>query len=109
MSSLEYLLGMDMLRPSEIVFNIFLAKKVTTIFIIGLCVGVCIMGFGIGALFFNLILLQLINPDNDKFDEHHRCSQDIANNLPIALRIICGLYVTLGLIGCLLIRPPKII
>ena len=106
---MEYLLAMDMLLPSKIVFSIFLEKKVTTTFNKGLCVGVCIMGFGIGALFFNLILLQLINPDNDKFDENHRCSQDIANNLPSALRIICGLYITLGLIGCLLIRPPKVV
>ena len=26
------------------------------------------MGFGVGALFFNLILLQLINPNNVEFD-----------------------------------------
>ncbi len=31
---------------------------------VGLCSGVCIMGFGLGAVFFNMILLQLMNPNN---------------------------------------------
>lgn len=30
------------------------------------------MGFGIGAFFFNIILLNLINPENSHVDEDHR-------------------------------------
>jgi hypothetical protein len=66
------------------------------------------MGFGIGALFFNLILLQLINPDNHPFDKTtHRFEKEIADNLPIALRMISGLYLALGLIAVVLIREVK--
>lgn len=32
---------------------------------LGLCSGVCILGFGISSLLFNFILLSLINPDNE--------------------------------------------
>jgi hypothetical protein len=35
----------------------------------GLCSGICVMGSGFGALFFNVILLQCINPENLPFDE----------------------------------------
>lgn len=66
------------------------------------------MGFGIGALIFNLILLHLMNPDNEPLDkETKRYSRDVANNLPFALRVMSGIYLALGLLGVFLTTPPK--
>lgn len=66
------------------------------------------MGFGLGALFFNIILLQLMNPDNEPIDkETHRCSETVANNLPYALRVMSAIYLVMGLLGVLLISPVK--
>ena len=65
------------------------------------------MGFGIGAFFFNMILLKLINPDNAKYDHDHRFPKEIADNLPYALRVISGVYFVLGAIGSSLIRPKE--
>jgi hypothetical protein len=64
------------------------------------------MGFGLGALIFNLILLQLMNPNNESLDADKRYSIDVANNLPYALRVMSSIYLALGLLGVFLIRPP---
>ena len=66
------------------------------------------MGFGLGALFFNLILLQLMNPDNQPINkETHRYPEDVANNLPFALRVMSAIYLAMGLLGVFLISPVK--
>jgi len=66
------------------------------------------MGFGLGALFFNLILLQLMNPNNEPINKTtHRYTEDIANNLPFALRVMSGIYLVMGLIGVYLVDPVK--
>ena len=31
---------------------------------LGLCSGVCLMGFGLGAFFFNFVLVAIVNPNN---------------------------------------------
>jgi hypothetical protein len=65
------------------------------------------MGFGLGALLFNLILLQLINPNNEKTDENHRFTREVAYNLPYAFKIISAIYLGMGYVGAILIRPVK--
>ena len=66
------------------------------------------MGFGLGALVFNFILLNLMNPENEPLNkETKRYSRDVANNLPYALRVMSAIYLALGLIGVFLITPPK--
>jgi hypothetical protein len=37
----------------------------------GLCSGTCLMGFGLGAFFFNYILVAIVNPDNAKRDSNN--------------------------------------
>lgn len=64
------------------------------------------MGFGLGALFFNLILLQLMNPKNESLDADKHYSREVADNLPYALRVMSAIYLGLGLIGVFLITPP---
>lgn len=64
------------------------------------------MGFGLGAFFFNFVLTNIVNPDNVKQD-HNLFPQDIADNLPFALRILAAIYLGLGIIGVALSIPHE--
>jgi len=68
-------IGFGYVAPLKNCYEHIPDRKGKFLFHTGLCTGVCVMGFGLGALFFNLILLQLMNPEdipNDK--ETHRCT-----------------------------------
>jgi hypothetical protein len=76
----------------------------------GLCSGVCILGYGISSLLFNVILLKLINPNNEstiEFKGRKVYSMEVAKNVPNALRIMSAIYLGIGLIGIALMTPPK--
>lgn len=72
----------------------------------GLCSGVCLTGFGLGALFFNLILTGLINPNNEKQTDH-LFPVYVGNRLPFALQMISIVYLAVGMLGVLLMTPPS--
>ena len=64
------------------------------------------MGFGLGALCFNFILVGIVNPHNAK-QKDHLFPPEVGNTLPFALRILSAIYVGIGAIGVLLMNPPK--
>ena len=75
------------------------------IFYIGLCSGVCMMGFGLGPVFFTIILTYLINPDNISPLASKKYPIEVALNVPPALRIIAIVYLTVGMIGVFFMKP----
>jgi hypothetical protein len=64
------------------------------------------MGFGLGAFFFNFIVVALVNPDNEK-QVDHLFPESVGNNLPFALRIMGIIYAGIGILGAILISPPQ--
>lgn len=61
------------------------------------------MGFGLGALIFNFILVYVVNPDNIGKDPVNKIfPKEIGENLPMALRILSAVYFAIGLLGVIL-------
>jgi MFS family permease len=74
----------------------------------GLCAGICMSGFGLGSALFNYVIVALVNPDDVSVDSvTKKYPEAVANNLPAALKILAGIYVTMGLLGSIFITPPK--
>lgn len=65
------------------------------------------MGFGLGAFFFNFVLVGIVNPNNDKQDKDKLFPPEIGNHLPLALQILGGIYAGIGIVGSILTIPPK--
>ena len=64
------------------------------------------MGFGLGALVFNSILVGVVNPDNVE-QENNLFPQEIGEKLPGALRILSAAYMGIGLLGiALTVKAP---
>lgn len=63
------------------------------------------MGFGLGAFFFNFVVVALINPDNAQQTDH-LFPREVGDNVPFTLRIMSIIYAAVGLVGCALIQPP---
>jgi hypothetical protein len=64
------------------------------------------MGFGLGALIFNFILVAIVNPNNEK-QEHNIFPKDVGDNLPFALRILSIIYAAIGLLGVAFTIPVE--
>lgn len=74
----------------------------------GLCAGICMTGFGLGSVIFNQIIVMLINPNDVKADSTTKhFPEDIANNVPYALKILAAVYAATGILAVIFIRPPK--
>lgn len=66
------------------------------------------MGFGLGAFFFNFILVDLVNPDNSSADKNTKLYPEaVGNNLPFALQMLAIVYAGIGVIGVALAVPAK--
>ena len=65
------------------------------------------MGFGLGAFFFNFVLVAIVNPGNEKQDDNRLFPEYVGNNLPLALQVLAAIYAAIGLIGVLLTIPAK--
>ena len=63
------------------------------------------MGFGLGAFFFNFVVVALINPDN-ALQTDHLFPREVGDNVPSTLRVMSAIYAAVGLVGCALIQPP---
>jgi hypothetical protein len=63
------------------------------------------MGFGLGAFFFNFIVVALVNPDNEKQDRG-LFPEGVGENMPFALQIMAIIYAVIGIVGAALISPP---
>ena len=60
-------------------------------------------GIGFGSLIFNPILQYLANPLNEH-PTHGFYSEDVASKIPLALRTLSIIYISIGLSGVLLMR-----
>lgn len=56
------------------------------------------MGFGMGALVFNFILVAIVNPDNLK-QENSLFPREVGDRLPEALRYLALIYAGIGALG----------
>lgn len=65
------------------------------------------MGFGLGAFFFNFILVAIVNPDNEKQGSDHLFSEEIGNRLPLSFQILGLIYAAIGIVGAVLTIPAK--
>lgn len=65
------------------------------------------MGFGLGAFFFNFILVAIVNPDNEKQGSDHLFSEEIGNRLPLSFQILGLIYAAIGVIGAFLTIPVQ--
>lgn len=65
------------------------------------------MGFGLGAFFFNFILVAIVNPDNEKQGSDHLFSEEIGNRLPLSFQILGLIYAGIGIIGAVLTIPAR--
>lgn len=79
----------------------------------GLISGAIIAGYGFGSFTFNMIALALVNPNNETatvvHDGHSYFGEDVASRVPFMLRILAIIYISVGAIGCLLVKMPRTI
>lgn len=77
----------------------------------GLISGAIIAGYGFGSFTFNMIALSLVNPNNEKAsvveDGESYFTDDVASRVPYMFRILAIIYISVGVIGCLLVKMPK--
>ena len=77
----------------------------------GIAMGCVVGGFGGGAFVFNNIQTAILNPDNvspatSGPDEGYFTDEELLARVPSLLLILGGIYLTLGMIACLLITQP---
>lgn len=59
-----FFIGFGYMAPLKNCYDHLPNRKGIDFIIKGLCSGTCLMGFGLGAFFFNFILVGVVNPDN---------------------------------------------
>lgn len=78
----------------------------------GRITGIILTGFGFSPAIFNIIITQLVNPDNKqasvKIGDEFYFDEDVSNNLMPSLRILAFIYLVLLLISLFLIDNSKI-
>ena len=65
------------------------------------------MGFGIGPVIFTMILTYLINPNNESILANNKYPQAVAENVPNSLKSIAIVYLVIGLVGVVLLKPKS--
>lgn len=65
------------------------------------------MGFGIGPVIFTLALTYLINPLNESILPNQKYPESVAANVPNSLKSIAVMYLVLGLIGVIFLKPKS--
>lgn len=65
------------------------------------------MGFGIGPVIFTMMLTYLINPKNEGLLANNKYPQSVALNVPDSLRSIAVVYLVIGLVGVVLMKPKS--
>jgi hypothetical protein len=87
------------------------SKQYDPNFFKGLISGAIIAGYGFGSFTFNMIALSLVNPNNEKAsvveDGDSYFTDDVAKRVPSMFRILAIIYISIGTIGCLLVKMPK--
>jgi len=74
----------------------------------GLVSGTIIAGYGFGSFTFNLIALQLVNPENKEIPPGQKYfEEDVYSRVPFMFRILSLMYLVIGIFGCLLVKMPK--
>lgn len=77
----------------------------------GFVSGFIVGGYGFGSFFFGLLAMYLVNPNNEKpidYEGEKIYPKEIADNVPKMLRVLCGCWVGLFLLGVFLVRRnPK--
>ena len=64
-------------------------------------------GVGLGTFVFNLVSTYLVNPNSENADVNGLFPEDVAENLPKMIRILCACWVGIGIVGIALIFPFK--
>ena len=64
-------------------------------------------GVGMGTFVFNLVSTYLVNPNSENADKNGLFPEDVAENLPQMIRILCACWVGIGIVGIALIFPFK--
>ena len=64
-------------------------------------------GVGMGTFVFNLVSTYLVNPNSENADKNGLFPEDVAENLPRMIRILCACWVGIGIVGIALIFPFK--
>lgn len=64
-------------------------------------------GVGMGTFIFNLVSTYLVNPNSENADKGGLFPEDVAENLPRMIRILCACWVSIGVVGIALIFPFK--
>lgn len=91
-------IGLSYFAPLMCSWEFFPSKKGT---ISGIIVGT----FGFSAFFFGFITLAIVNPDNEDVDKDTGMySQDIADRVPLMLRVMCLCFAIFATIGIIFIR-----
>jgi hypothetical protein len=65
------------------------------------------MGFGLGPVIFTMVLTYLINPLNESILPNQKYPESVAANVPSSLKSIAIVYLALGLIGVILLKPKS--
>ena len=71
----------------------------------GLVSGLIIAGFGFGALIFNNVSRQLVNPHNESADEDGKFSDLVNDRVPYMLHIVLICFAVMTLTSIILISP----
>ena len=64
-------------------------------------------GVGMGTFVFNLVSTYLVNPNSENADKNGLFPEDVAENLPRMIRILCACWVGICIVGIALIFPFK--
>lgn len=98
--ALGIFIGIGYMLPFKNTYSYFPKRK-------GMCAGICMMGYGIGAFIYNQIFLFLVNPENEHSNENHIFPESVARRFPVALKFLALVYFSIGTVGCLLFIKIK--
>jgi hypothetical protein len=81
----------------------------------GRATGAVFCAFGLGSAIFNAVLTKVVNPDNlhpdiiyqDGNVEEHYYSEEVAERVPLMLKVLAGMCLTFGLIAACFTQPIK--
>lgn len=74
----------------------------------GLVTGIIVAGFGFGGFFFGLIATKIANPNNLGVNKQGLYPKEVADNVPLMLRILCAIWAMLVIISLFLIVPKTV-
>lgn len=71
----------------------------------GLVSGIILAGFGFGPFVFNYVSTALVNPNNEQANAAGYYPEDVGNNVPSMIRILCICWSAIIVVGIIMIFP----